>query len=172
MVVATPAEVERAQARLYDPARAPSEDAIDVTQEDLAAASQVVNSMIAGAIEQRASELHIEATERETIVRCRVDGALRQIESRPIELHAAIVSRIKVLSGLDISLHHVPQDGRIKLPPAAGDIDLRISVLPTYLARRSSPSTRRARRRWPRASARCGSRRSGCGSPGSPPHAS
>jgi len=132
VVVATPAEIERAQARLYDTRRAPSEDALDVTQEDLAAASHVVNSMIAGAIEQRASDIHIEATERETIVRFRVDGALRQIDSRPIELHAAIVSRIKVLAGLDISLHHVPQDGRIKLPSAAGDIDLRISVLPTY----------------------------------------
>ncbi|MEO7735313.1 MAG: GspE/PulE family protein [Kofleriaceae bacterium] len=132
VVVATPAEIERAQARLYDTRRAPSEDAIDVTQEDLAAASHVVNSMIAGAIEQRASDIHIEATETATIVRFRVDGALRQIDSRPIELHAAIMSRIKVLAGLDISLHHVPQDGRIKLPSAAGDIDLRISVLPTY----------------------------------------
>ncbi len=132
IVVATPTEIERAQARLYDTRRAPSEDTADVSQEDLAAASHVVNSMITNAIEQRASDIHIEATERETVVRFRVDGALRQIESRPIELHAAIVSRVKVLAGLDISLHFVPQDGRIKLPSAAGDIDLRISVLPTY----------------------------------------
>ena len=132
VVVATPLEIERAQARLYETRRAPSEDAVDVSQEDLLAASTVVNSMIASAIEQRASDIHIEATERETIVRFRVDGALRQQDNRPIEFHPAIVSRIKVLSGLDISLHHVPQDGRIKLPGAAGDIDLRISVLPTY----------------------------------------
>jgi len=132
VVVATPLEIERAQARLYETRRAPSEDAIDVSQEDLAAASSVVNSLIASAIEQRASDIHIEASERETIVRFRVDGALRQQDNRPIEFHPAIVSRIKVLSGLDISLHHVPQDGRIKLPGAAGDIDLRVSVLPTY----------------------------------------
>ncbi|TMQ08908.1 MAG: type II/IV secretion system protein [Deltaproteobacteria bacterium] len=132
VVIATPGEIERAQARLYETRRAPTEDTVDVSQEDLAAASSIVNSIIAGAIEQRASDIHIEATERETIVRFRVDGALRQIESRPIELHAAIVSRIKVLGNLDISLHHVPQDGRIKLPSAAGDIDLRVSVLPTY----------------------------------------
>jgi type IV pilus assembly protein PilB len=132
VVVSTPSEIERAQSRLYETRRAPNDDVVDVTQEDLVAASSIVNSMIAGAIEQRASDIHIEATERETIVRFRIDGALRQIESRPIELHAATVSRIKVLAGLDISLHHVPQDGRIKLPSAAGDIDLRISVLPTY----------------------------------------
>jgi type IV pilus assembly protein PilB len=132
VVVATPAEIERAHTRLYETRRAPTEEAADVSQEDLAAASTVVNSIIAGAIEQRASDIHIEATERETIVRVRVDGALRQVESRPIEIHAAIVSRIKVLASLDISLHFVPQDGRIKLPSAAGDIDLRVSVLPTY----------------------------------------
>jgi type IV pilus assembly protein PilB len=132
IVVATPVEIERAQARLYDTRRTPSEEVTNVSQESLAAASHVLNSLIAGAIEQRASDIHIEATERETIVRFRVDGALRQIDSRPIELHPAIVSRIKVLAGLDISLHHVPQDGRIKLPNAAGDIDLRVSVLPTY----------------------------------------
>jgi type IV pilus assembly protein PilB len=132
VVIATPAEIERAQSRLYETRRAPSEEAVDVTQEDLAAASSIVNSIIAGAIEQRASDIHIEVTERETIVRYRVDGALRQIESRPNDIHPAIVSRIKVLSSLDISVRFVPQDGRIKLPSAAGDIDLRVSVLPTY----------------------------------------
>jgi type IV pilus assembly protein PilB len=132
IVVATPAEIERAQARLYETRRAPTDDAVDVSQEDLAAASTIVNSIVASAIEQRASDIHIEATERETIVRYRIDGALRHVESRPIELHAATVSRIKVLASLDISIRHVPQDGRIKLPSAAGDIDLRVSVLPTY----------------------------------------
>ena len=132
VVVATPAEIERAHTRLYETRRAPTDEAADVSQEDLAAASSIVNSIIAGAIEQRASDIHIEATERETVVRFRVDGALRQVETRPIEIHAAIVSRIKVLASLDISLHFVPQDGRIKLPSAAGDIDLRVSVLPTY----------------------------------------
>jgi type IV pilus assembly protein PilB len=134
VVVATPSEIERAQKRLYEPRRAHAIDeaAEDVSQEALAAASQVVNGIVAGAIEQKASDIHIEATERETIVRYRVDGALRQVETRPIELHAAIVSRIKVLAQLDISIRHAPQDGRIKLPSAAGDIDLRVSVLPTY----------------------------------------
>ncbi|MBC7976233.1 MAG: type II/IV secretion system protein, partial [Myxococcales bacterium] len=132
VVIATPLEIERAQARLYEIRRAPSDDSSDVSQEDLAAASHVVNTMIANAIEQRASDIHIEASERETIIRFRVDGALRQVDTRPIELHAALVSRIKVLASLDITLHFVPQDGRIKLPAAAGDVDLRVSILPTY----------------------------------------
>ncbi len=133
VVLATPAELARARARLYENRAAVALEATDnLSKEDLAAASNVVNSIVAAAIEQRASDIHIEATERETIVRFRVDGALRQVDARPIALHAAIVSRIKVLSSLDISIHHAPQDGRIKLPGAAGDIDLRVSVLPTY----------------------------------------
>jgi type IV pilus assembly protein PilB len=132
VVVATPGEIERAQARLYDARRTPSEEAVDVSREDLATASTIVNSIIAAAIEQRASDIHIEATERETVLRLRVDGVLRQSDSKPIELHAAIVSRIKILANLDISLHYIPQDGRIKLPSAAGEVDLRVSVLPTY----------------------------------------
>ena len=135
IVISTPSEIERAQQRLYETRRSHALDDAgtdNVTKEDLAAASTIVNSFIAGAIEQKASDIHIEATERETIVRYRVDGALRQVETRGIELHAAIVSRIKVLAQLDISIHHAPQDGRIKLPSAAGDVDLRVSVLPTY----------------------------------------
>lgn len=132
VVVATPGEIERAQTRLYETRRAPSFDEANPSQEEMAAASHVVNALIAGAIEHKASDIHVEATERETIIRYRIDGALRQMDARPIEGHAAIVSRIKVLAALDIAIHHAPQDGRIKLPSAAGDIDLRVSVLPTY----------------------------------------
>ncbi len=133
VVVSTPQEIERAQARLYEARRAtPVEEHIDPTQEDLQAATRIVNAIIAGAIDQKASDIHIEATERETVIRYRVDGALRQVDTRMIELHPAIVSRIKVIANLDIAVHHAPQDGRIKLPTAAGDIDLRVSVLPTY----------------------------------------
>ncbi|MCX5743459.1 MAG: GspE/PulE family protein [Proteobacteria bacterium] len=133
LVIATPQEIARAQARLYEARRAPVVDAgPDLSREQLAAATQVVNTVIAAAIEQKASDIHIEASEQATVIRFRVDGALRQIEARPIEHHAALVSRIKILANLDISIHHAPQDGRIKLPSAAGDIDLRVSVLPTY----------------------------------------
>ncbi len=134
MVVATPAEIDRAVKRLYDaPVAAPMlEEGDQVSQEALREAIPIVNGVIAGALEQRASDIHIEATERETIMRYRVDGRLRTVESRPAELHAAIVSRIKVLANLDISIRFVPQDGRIKIKNGAADVDLRVSVLPTY----------------------------------------
>jgi type IV pilus assembly protein PilB len=133
-VLATPAEIDRAIRRLYEPrATGPSlEVDINVSQEALQEATPIVNAVIIGALEQRASDIHVEATERDTIVRYRVDGALRLVETKPIEMHPAIVSRIKVIANLDISIRHLPQDGRIKLKHHGTDIDLRVSVLPTY----------------------------------------
>jgi type IV pilus assembly protein PilB len=131
LVIATPGEVQRAQKRLYEVRQQANLEAeVDVSKEDLAEASTIVNGLFTAAVSQRASDIHIEATDRCTIVRFRVDGVLRQVESRPIELHPAIVSRVKVLANLDIAVRQVPQDGRIKLP--GGAIDLRVSILPTY----------------------------------------
>ena len=135
VVIATPGEIQRAQRRLYEarvkPETIDDEADIKLSQEALAEASSIVSRIFATAIAQRASDIHIEATDRLTVVRFRVDGALRQVETRPIELHAAIVSRIKVLANLDISIRQVPQDGRIRLTAGSG-VDLRVSVLPTY----------------------------------------
>jgi type IV pilus assembly protein PilB len=137
VVVATSGEIQRAQRRLYEARVAPPPDAgadaddTDVSQEALAEASTIVSRIFAAAVAQRASDIHIEATDRVTVVRFRVDGVLRQVETRPIELHPAIVSRIKVLANLDISVRQVPQDGRIRLTIGAS-VDLRVSVLPTY----------------------------------------
>ncbi len=132
VVIATPGEIQRAQRRLYEMrVSAGVDEEVDVTKEALAEASTIVSRLFTAAIAQRASDIHIEASDRTTVVRFRVDGVLRQVETRPIELHAAIVSRIKVLANLDISIRQVPQDGRIKLTAHAG-IDLRVSVLPTY----------------------------------------
>ncbi len=135
-VVATPPEVDRAIRRLYD-ARSAGASRLDaeaetVSHEALLAATPIVNNAIAGALEQRASDIHIEASEHDTTIRYRVDGALRTVEVRPIDLHAAVVSRIKVLANLDIATRHVPQDGRIKLRHGHADVDLRVSILPTY----------------------------------------
>jgi type IV pilus assembly protein PilB len=134
-VVASPGEIDRAIRRLYDPvSRAPVEDqpADAVSQEALLEATQIVDRLISDAVAMRASDIHLEAGERESVVRYRVDGVLRTVATRPIELHAAMVSRLKVLAQLDISIHMAPQDGRIKLRRPQGDIDLRVSVLPTY----------------------------------------
>ena len=137
-VVSHGPELERAIARLYETVSLTvvGEDEepapLAVSAQDIEEASQVVDRLIARAVELRASDLHLEASAQGTVVRMRVDGMLRQVETRPPELHNALVSRIKVLAGLDISERQAPQDGRIKLRRTRGDIDLRVSVLPTY----------------------------------------
>ncbi len=133
-VLASPAEIERAIRRLYQPLVTPvvAEDPEHLSQEALAAATGIVTTLITGALDQGASDIHIEPGDREMTVRYRVDGVLRLVETRPMDLHPAVVSRIKVMSSLDISLRHVPQDGRLKMRRRQGDIDLRVSVLPTF----------------------------------------
>ncbi|MBP6629487.1 MAG: type II/IV secretion system protein [Kofleriaceae bacterium] len=133
VMIASPAEIDRAYRRLYEPRTAPELDGSEsLTQEALAEASQFVNGVLARALEAGASDIHVEASEAETIVRYRVDGMLRRAATCSADLHPAITSRLKVLANLDISTRHVPQDGRIKVATGQGDLDLRVSVLPTY----------------------------------------
>ncbi len=134
VMLASPLEVERGIRRLYEPraSAGAASEVENVSQEDLQEATRIVDRLILGALEARASDIHIEASERETVVRYRVDGALRMAETRPIELHAALISRIKVISQLDISIRQIPQDGRIKLRRGDKEVDLRVSILPTY----------------------------------------
>jgi type IV pilus assembly protein PilB len=133
-VLATPAEIDRAIRRLYEPKRVVTvvEGGDPLSQEALAEATTIVNGIISGAIAQKASDIHIEPGDREVTVRYRVDGLLRVVDARPSELQPAIVSRVKVLAQLDISVKHLPQDGRIKLKMGDGEVDLRVSVLPTF----------------------------------------
>ena len=90
-----------------------------------------VNSVIARAIAERASDIHIEPQDGDLIVRFRIDGVLRPATSIPASRGPAIVSRLKVMSELDIAERRVPQDGRVGLRMGAHDIDLRIATLPT-----------------------------------------
>ncbi len=90
-----------------------------------------VNQIVADAIEARASDIHIEPTLESVLVRYRIDGVLRQMESLPPGLKAAIASRIKIMSRLDIAERRLPQDGRIKLAVRGVDIDFRVSTIPT-----------------------------------------
>jgi len=91
-----------------------------------------VNQVLTEALEARATDVHIEPYENALRVRYRVDGNLVEA-SIPAEVrryHAAIISRIKILSQLDIAEKRVPQDGRIRVKVAGRDIDLRVSVIP------------------------------------------
>jgi general secretion pathway protein E len=92
---------------------------------------RLVNAMIAQAIEQRASDIHIEPFEKEFRVRFRVDGVLFNQEAPPRELKAAIISRLKLMAKLNIAERRLPQDGRIKIKILGREVDLRVSTLPT-----------------------------------------
>ena len=92
---------------------------------------RLVNAMIAQAVEQRASDIHIEPFEKEFRVRFRIDGVLANQDSPPRELKAAIISRVKLMAKLNIAERRLPQDGRIKVKTMGREVDLRVSTLPT-----------------------------------------
>jgi len=92
---------------------------------------RLINALLTQAIRENASDIHVEAFEDESIVRFRVDGVLRDILAPRRELHGALVSRIKVMSKLDIAEKRLPQDGRMSLRVAEHPVDVRVSTLPT-----------------------------------------
>ena len=96
-----------------------------------APAIRLVNAIIERAVTERSSDIHMEPRETEFSIRMRIDGLLRDILTVPRELQAAVISRIKVMSGLDITERRVPQDGRFNVKVRDKDIDLRVSTLPT-----------------------------------------
>ena len=92
---------------------------------------KLVNKILLDAIRIRASDVHIEIYEKVMRVRYRVDGTLREVSTLPFKLRHAIISRLKIMSNLDISERRLPQDGRIKLKtPQGKTVDLRVSCLP------------------------------------------
>src|SRR5689334_2049030 len=92
---------------------------------------RLVNAMIGQAVEQRASDIHIEPFEKEFRIRYRIDGVLVNQAPPPRELKAAIISRVKLMARLNIAERRLPQDGRIKIKTLGREVDLRVSTLPT-----------------------------------------
>jgi type IV pilus assembly protein PilB len=90
-----------------------------------------VNTVLAQAIQARASDIHFEPFEHEFKIRYRVDGALYEMSPPPRSLATAVTSRIKVMSNLNIAERRIPQDGRIQTTMAGRQVDLRVSTLPT-----------------------------------------
>jgi type IV pilus assembly protein PilB len=90
-----------------------------------------VNTIIAKAIQAQASDVHFEPFEKEFKIRYRVDGALYEMAPPPKRLALPVISRIKVMSGLNIAERRIPQDGRIQTSMAGRQVDLRVSTLPT-----------------------------------------
>ncbi len=93
---------------------------------------KITNLLLERGIEMSASDILIEPWERTMRVRVRVDGILREIEAPPVKFHASIVSRIKVMSDLDIAEHRLPQDGRFKIKMQDRFVDFRVSILPSF----------------------------------------
>lgn len=104
--------------------------------EDDAPIIRLINAILAEAIKENASDIHIEPYEQRLVVRLRVDGILREVIQPPRELSNLLVSRIKVMAQLDIAEKRIPQDGRISLKLAGKAIDVRVSTLPTGVGER------------------------------------
>ncbi len=90
-----------------------------------------VDQVLSQAIRDRASDIHFEPFEREFKIRCRIDGALHELAAPPLAVTRPVISRLKVLAGLNIAEKRLPQDGRLRLTVAGRDVDLRVSTLPT-----------------------------------------
>ncbi len=137
--------------RAYDESSASTEDAVDLldseeTYENILAVEEpedlldatdeepikrLVNSLLWQAAKDEASDVHIDPTPRETIVRYRIDGVLQQVTVFPRQVHVTVVNRIKVMSRLDIAQKGLPQDGRSMVLIAGRKIDIRVSTVPT-----------------------------------------
>jgi type IV pilus assembly protein PilB len=104
---------------------------------DEAPVVKLVNMVLVDAIRKGASDLHWEPYEKTFRVRFRIDGVLHEMLSPPKRLEPAIISRLKIMSNLDISERRLPQDGRIKLRYGAREIDFRVSILPTIFGEKA-----------------------------------
>ncbi|OAT74353.1 GspE/PulE family protein [Parageobacillus thermoglucosidasius] len=92
---------------------------------------RLVNQILQLAVEQRASDIHIDPQETKVLVRYRIDGMLRTDRALPKHMQSMLTARIKILANMDITEHRIPQDGRIKMNVDFHPVDLRVSTLPT-----------------------------------------
>ncbi len=155
LVVPKPA-LHEALNRAYDQASQSTQELLDTLDEkalDLDAAEwqeprdlleaqdeapiiRLVNSLFYQASKERASDIHIEPFEQDLLVRFRIDGILYDTLAPPKAIQPLLISRIKIMAGLNIAEKRLPQDGRIRLKVAGKDIDIRVSVIPTAFGER------------------------------------
>jgi general secretion pathway protein E len=109
-------------------------DLLDLTDE--APVIRLLNSIIFQAVKERASDIHIEPFERELEVRFRIDGILYKMLAPPKVVQEALTSRVKIMSGLNIAEKRLPQDGRLRVIVAGRDVDIRVSIIPTFFGER------------------------------------
>lgn len=104
--------------------------------EDDAPIIKLINAILTEAIKKQASDIHIESFEHRVAIRLRVDGVLQMLMEPPVELAPFLVSRVKIMAGLDIAEKRLPQDGRISIRLAGRSVDIRVSTLPVANAER------------------------------------
>ncbi|HEX9707576.1 MAG TPA: ATPase, T2SS/T4P/T4SS family [Steroidobacteraceae bacterium] len=145
--VAPESEIATALRRTYDDGTTPYEDIVDVSDVAVGAATddearlrdlaseapviRLVNLLIARAIEQRASDIHIEPFADRMVIRNRIDGVLFEQDPLPVRMAPAVVSRIKLMSGLNIAERRLAQDGRVRVRVQGRDVDMRVATLPS-----------------------------------------
>jgi len=98
---------------------------------------QLVNMFIIQGVKDRASDIHVEPNESGLIIRFRIDGILHDIKVLPNKIKSAIISRIKILSNMDIAERRLPQDGRFQIKFGTREVDLRVSTLPTVFGEKA-----------------------------------
>src|SRR5690554_4230057 len=146
-VLALSSELENAYERLYGAGAAQREEDEALTESNLstgvddverlrdmaseAPVIRLVNSIFSRALDSRASDIHIEPFEHHLSIRFRIDGVLQEVETPSAQLAPAVISRLKILSKLNIAERRLPQDGRIQLRMQGRPIDLRVSTVPT-----------------------------------------
>jgi general secretion pathway protein E len=109
-------------------------DLMELTDE--APVIRLLNSIIFQAVKERASDIHIEPFERELEVRFRIDGLLYKMLAPPKVVQEALISRVKIMAGLNIAEKRLPQDGRLRVIVAGRDVDIRVSIIPTFFGER------------------------------------
>jgi general secretion pathway protein E len=110
-------------------------DLLDLTDE--APVIRLLNSILFQAVKERASDIHIEPFERELEVRFRIDGIMYKMLEPPKVVQEALTSRVKIMAGLNIAEKRLPQDGRIRVIVAGREVDIRVSLIPTFFGERT-----------------------------------
>lgn len=142
MYLSSPEEINEAQNRIYAQRQITKDLLAGLTKTEIKAAKEVtlvegssivrlVDLIIAQAVRDRSSDIHVEPEQDITRIRFRIDGILHEIPSPPKEWEAAIISRVKVLSGMDIAESRVPQDGHFQAMVDEKIIDFRVATIPT-----------------------------------------
>ncbi|MDX1933647.1 MAG: ATPase, T2SS/T4P/T4SS family [Capsulimonadales bacterium] len=115
----------------FGPSMTEDSDKGDIEEASTAPIVRMANAIIVTAIEQGASDIHIEPAQRNVRIRCRVDGVLQQLMAVPKHIQAPLISRYKIMADMNIAERRIPQDGRIPIKHGTKDYDLRVSCLPS-----------------------------------------